>query len=903
MSGNPRCVLDQHAYVLGDACVIDFGGRDVVLNGTLTTGSGSVTISSGSFTVGPTGFIDGRGNSSASDNGGTVSIQTMGNMTVDASGDNRGRIGVSANDQAGAIEINAGGAVTIAGRLDAAQLTSNGSGGTITIQAGETFTSLFGSVILCTGGTLGAGGGTVNVNATGSIVLGDVLDVSGSGGGMVSLTAGTEVTVQRIMANGVGDGSAGGSITITAGTTAQVLELLALQGSFSSSGTGAGGGGTACIEADGGDVLVAADINAAGASPDGGGGEIDLTAEGAVTIQSGTLDVSGNSAGTVSLTAGTEATAQQIAANGTGDGGSGGSINLTAGTTAKILQAMELQGSFSSTGAGAGGGGTACIEADGGDVLVAADIDAGGASPDGGGGEIDLTAEGAITIQSGTLDVSGNSAGTVTLDAGTEATLQQIAANGIGDAGAGGSINVTAGTTAQLLGLMALQGASSSTGANAGDGGTICIEADYGDVLVAADITAEGASPDGCGGDVDLTAQSAINIQSGTLDVSGPGAQGAGGQITMQAGQSMTLSGSIDGSGGSGGGVFNLDAGSGITFNGPVDLDATAAGGLGGSVTAQAGERGIGTFIVNDTVDVSGGACARGGSCGAGGIARLVGCDLTIAAGAKIKAGGPTGGENDLTAREQLMIKGTVSAAKTILAGTDGRNAFQFPARKPPTVLAGSVTPAAVLSGRDTCTAANQVSCLIPCPTCGDGIVEFPETCDDGPVGATKSCDGCSPFCQIENCDDGLVCTVDTCDPVLGCRSIPVSTPCTEPSPPTPTAAAPPPPTLTPGAASTSTPTTTAAATSGPSPSATRTPVPTNTATSTATSSPTASPSPTPPVPGDANCDGGVTAADVLAVVQRLAETGLPPCGADSNRDGAITVADVEATINKVFGD
>src|SRR5207248_10293406 len=61
------------------------------------------------------------------------------------------------------------------------------------------------------------------------------------------------------------------------------------------------------------------------------------------------------------------------------------------------------------------------------------------------------------------------------------------------------------------------------------------------------------------------------------------------------------------------------------------------------------------------------------------------------------------------------------------------------------------------------------VAGLPACPVCGNGLVEFPETCDT--LGTPQSCDGCSRYCQLEVCDDANVCTVDSCSPVLGCRN------------------------------------------------------------------------------------------------------------------------------------
>jgi len=446
----------------------------------------------------------------------------------------------------------------------------------------------------------------------------------------------------------------------------------------------------------------------------------------------------------------------------------------------------------------------------------------------------------------------------------------------------------------------------------------------------------------------------------------------------MEARLSLTSSGTADASGGVGGGEIDLDAGSAIALNGLLDASGRALGSAGGVVNAEAGEGGSGAFNINSTstIDVTGGGCAQGGACGVGGHTFLTGCNLTVAAaagnGTIIKAGAPTGGENDLAAREQLIINGKINAAKTVGSGTDGRNVLVYPTRKFPTVAPNVVTPAQQLSGRPTCTLANQLNCLMPCPTCGNGTVEFPETCDDGPTGSTKSCDGCSTFCRLENCDDNLACTTDSCDSHLGCRNVPLPTPCIEPPTRTPTVTptatmtstatatptATPTRTFTPTLTASSTPLATSTATQTPPPTATRTSTPTPTATSTTTSTPTQSatrtvtptatisptrtltptgsqpptatstptpsstpiptvtrtptplpsvtptptPSPTPTtiegLPGDADCDGRLTAADITRIVMMLGQAPDPSCTlADFNQDGVIDETDLQAAI------
>ena len=116
----------------------------------------------------------------------------------------------------------------------------------------------------------------------------------------------------------------------------------------------------------------------------------------------------------------------------------------------------------------------------------------------------------------------------------------------------------------------------------------------------------------------------------------------------------------------------------------------------------------------------------------------------------------------------------------------------------------------------------------------------------------------------------------------------------------------------------TRTPPATAAPTPTPTPSDTPTPEPTVTqvATPTSTQPPTETPPPTPtvtptatptppdsvPTPGDANCDGTVSAADVSSLVALF--EGIAPLvcgGVDANQNGMLDDGDLPATIDVIF--
>ncbi len=485
-------------------------------------------------------------------------------------------------------------------------------------------------------------------------------------------------------------------------------------------------------------------------------------------------------------------------------------------------------------------GGAISIRADG-DVIATSDsdVDASGGF-EGDGGEVSISAGGMADLQT-EIVVKGYYGGYVDVFAEGAVIVHDINATGIGDAGDGGDIEIEAGTSMQFRGEVRADGTKGifETG---GYGGYIYSSAGFGDLVVTntAALSANGAIPDGDGGFIELIARGAVTIL-GPVHALAPPYETGGGDISIDAGLDVNLfnSGALDATGGDFGGEVDITAGRNVFIEGTTTAAATVRGGLGGDVMIEAGIYGYGLLRVTATIDVSSPrTCPPESGCGAAGLTELVACDLTLTSSGSVLAGAPEGGENYLTAFEQLTIAGTVDASMNTPGGSDGINTFTYPARKPPN-LTGTVVPGPDESARATCTTPNQLipSCLLPCPECGNGVIEFPETCDD--LGSPQGCDGCSIYCQTETCDDGLVCTDDICDPLLGCLNEPVATECVEPTR-TATGTAPT-STLTPTATPTPQATFTASATSTPVP--TNTPSPSLTATSTAT--PTATPTPT----------------------------------------------------------
>jgi cysteine-rich repeat protein len=389
----------------------------------------------------------------------------------------------------------------------------------------------------------------------------------------------------------------------------------------------------------------------------------------------------------------------------------------------------------------------------------------------GAGGGISLRSRGRVETHN-EIDLTGGAGGgTLDITAGADVILDRVTANGTVDAASGGSVSVLAGTGAQIVGQFLARGCTSSDQTFGGDGGTLDVYAEFGDVLIAADIIAEGASPDGTGGSVTVSAIGSVTLQAGRmLSVRSNGTFSSGGDLSIDTNIDVTLTGDIDASGGSSGGSVDILAGRGVSITGAIDGTGRNDEGFGGAILVAGGFLGPGPLTMSNLIDVSGGGCSSF-FCGEGGTIDVFGCDANVPTGGRLLNRGPHGGQTTITVREQLTINGgVIDSTGTGGGGVPGTNVFQYPTRKPPIVTGAIVDPPAGNQGFNTCTAIGQINCLDPCPTCGNGLVEYPEQCDT--AGTPVSCDGCSAFCLLENCSDASPCTVDGCSPTLGCSHV-----------------------------------------------------------------------------------------------------------------------------------
>lgn len=629
------------------------------------------------------------------------------------------------------------------------RITSTGSlnagTGMMTLRAGTLSVDNGGGVRAL--GTATTRGGTISVEA-GTVTIAGAVDAGGSPGGTINVTATGAFTLSGSMsARSLSRSEIAGSIQISA-ATASLTGGVSLIGGFDSIG-----------------------------------GDFSLDASGAISITS-TIDANGGDGGSIDITAGARGgsgslTISDIAvlrADATTAGGFGGSVDLRSQGDGVSSGTMTMAGLLSVRGLQAtievGGGSGGCIDlAATGDILInraGARLVAEGGAPDGDGGEVSLTSERGQIVLQGTISaaVSGpeSNAGAASVDAGGDVSITGSITLTGGDGG-GGELTVSSQTGSVTVGAQAVLDASSTA---TGQGGDIAIESGFAAagqqaVLVQGRIAADGGSGGGSGGSISLTGGDSVRVApTGTLRVVGTLGGGGGGTVDVAADPgSVSIEGPIVASGASPngrGGVVSLEGVCGVTVTAAITASGFGGGGLFGVATDT------GPIDLRSTVDVRSSAATGGrieiagtgdvriagtlqtdGATAPGGRIEVTGCEVTVCgldalrcpAGvtAVLSSNGP-GGVNRLTGRESIGVLGTMRANTG-----SGANELVYDgsAAREPFVAGGSqVNPSARRIVDPT---------LDPCPICGNGIIEPPETCDDGNM---LDGDGCSSCCQDE---------------------------------------------------------------------------------------------------------------------------------------------------------
>ncbi len=412
-------------------------------------------------------------------------------------------------------------------------------------------------------------------------------------------------------------------------------------------------------------------------------------------------------------------------------------LTLRAAGNVSISGPVDLDGTISTA-----GGGTLVVISTRGNVVIDGDLNAQGGGLDS-GGVVSLDAGGDIVLR-GAMDLRGGDfdggvfAATAAGELRVENDILLDAKAGEGFGGdlalvAGGNLTVTGGTSASPILLRA--NGSTSIDNFGGDGGYHLLSAGATLSLGAfVKVIANGALPDGSGGDIDIAAAT-VSID-GVVESRGNGGFAGGGVIDVFAGAiAVSSSGRIDAGSASGdGGDISLLSDGDILIASLID----AAGG-GGAAAGSVLVDGAATVTIQGTV-------ATDGATSLGNNIRVSGCSLLVASGGLID-NSSTGGGNTLVGRGFV----TIAAGAQVLADTvSGLNSIVYGNPAFPPSLNGTVSPSPTAVFDDT---------LPSCAACSVAA-----DCDDSNPCTDDSCDlagGCMNIANANACDDGNPCTTD----------------------------------------------------------------------------------------------------------------------------------------------
>lgn len=405
------CVVDQEVDVV-DGSILDFGTRTVRVEGVgfFESGSGTAAISCGRFEANVAGnAIRSRETLAAGTSGGVVTIAALRRCSADNARTCLRHIDCSAFG-AGSCSVGDGSIVLdgrILGSADlAARVTLRGAGDV----------SVLDTATVAGTSTFSDGGGLTVESGEGSVTIAAALDLTSGGdgtGGDLTLLAGLDIVVNAVIRATGGDFD-GGSVTMDAGR----------------------------------DITITEDVLANSTSGSGFGGEIDVSAGRDLAI------VGGGSANRLNL----NTDGHQSADNFAGDGG-------LQGYAAERHLSVSRYVRFDSNGSPPDGFGDSISFAAGGDFFFEGIAVSGTKGGLGGGGFVEVQAEGDAEFTSTSLlDArgSGGGGGDIVLDVGGALVFAGSAEAGGGNGGLAGRVLATVGADADLSGDWNTAGSGSS---------------------------------------------------------------------------------------------------------------------------------------------------------------------------------------------------------------------------------------------------------------------------------------------------------------------------------------------------------------------------------------------------------------------------------------------------------
>jgi hypothetical protein len=381
---DPCIVVGTHGIDGGS--VIDVGSREIRVAGRLDVGPGTMTLRARRIVL--EGMLLARGSTTLA--GGTI-IAAADTILIDGTIDATGARG-------GTVELTARGELAVRAGIVADASRPEGTGGSIALGAGELVVN---AVVAARGGKDGFGGAIVALASGGATIAGQ-LDASGGDGGIVDVSAGGgpsgDLTVSvgtRILAEPLCRGCDGGAITLFAGGPNNPAAAIAVDGQLRAKGLDGnrdevgGSGGTISIISTG-DVRAGpfTVFSVPGGGPDGFGGEVAMTAGGAIRV-GGEIDVGANGresfGGTVEIQAGGDV---EMSGKVRTRGYIGGDVEIIAGGASLAITdgaEIDTRPNTSAT------GGDVTLVSDG-DLSVDGTVRSdGGSGPEGAGGRHDLS--------------------------------------------------------------------------------------------------------------------------------------------------------------------------------------------------------------------------------------------------------------------------------------------------------------------------------------------------------------------------------------------------------------------------------------------------------------------------------------------------------------------------------
>jgi filamentous hemagglutinin family protein len=511
--------------------------------------AGNVKISAGTLSIANSGAISTRTDGAGA--GGTLAVEVGGDIALRSGAvitTNTAGVG-----DAGSVEVTARGPLTLSdpstGIVASAASTATGSAGSVMVSAPQITVTSGGQIASTTAGT--GFGGPVTVTTPGALVLDGMgiaptqIAASATGsqsgaGGPVTVQA-NSLTVQggAQIASTAGGRGKGGQVGVTIagdvnlsgvsadGSTASGITASAQQGS-------SGQAGEVVLTAGGGIALSGGAQIASSSEGAGGGGSVQVAAQGPLRLSDPGTGIIAPAGSTVSANAGsvtvsasqiTLSTGAEISSIMEGTGGVGSVSVMTPG-------ALELDGegiantriAASATGAQSGAGGVVMVHASSLSVAGGAQI-ASTAGGVGKGGDVEVGITGDVSL-------SGAAANGTASGISTETTAGSVGGAGQVILAAGGTLSVSGG--AEI---------SSST-AGQGNGGTVTVSSKgplsvsgRGGILALASTTASGDA-----GSVTVTAPQ-ITVASGAEIASTTAGTGAGGSVVVTTPGALVLDG------------------------------------------------------------------------------------------------------------------------------------------------------------------------------------------------------------------------------------------------------------------------------------------------------------------------------------------------------------------------